>query len=62
MYAVGFAQIQAKTSGFIAQSELFNDAKSINCAAASGWTVHSLGPGPVFYPVNVHGGSAIVSF
>ena len=62
MYAVGFAQIQAKTSGFIAQSELFNDAKSTNCAAASGWTVHSLGPGPVFYPVNVHGGSAIVSF
>lgn len=62
MYAVGFAQIQAKTSGHFAQSELFNDAKSINCAAASGWTVHSLGPGPVFYPVNVHGGSTIVSF
>ena len=62
MYTIGYAEIPAKTGGDVTQSEFANDAKSINCAAASGWTLHNLGSSPVFYPVDVHGGSSIVSF
>ena len=62
MYPIGYAEIPAKTGSDVTQSEFVNDAKSINCAAASGWTLHYLGSSPVFYPVDVHGGSSIVSF